>query len=139
MRVLLVVAVSALVVAGACASGGDDQNSAGGVSTSIDSTAGAKAALEQAVRSYTDAFLGGDGEAAWNLLTDRCHDANAKNDFLAIVAQGHDQYGDAKITSYKAELNGTTALASYELTDPILNQTKERWVFENRGWHNDEC
>lgn len=36
-------------------------------------------------------------------------------------------------------MNGNTATVTYELTDPTLNQTNERWVLENGRWHNDEC
>jgi ABC-type glycerol-3-phosphate transport system substrate-binding protein len=95
--------------------------------------------LEDGVRAYTVAFLGGDAGAAYALLTERCHGEEALADFKAIVDQGHDQYGDAVITSYAEDVNGTTATVTYELSDPILNQTNERWILESGGWHNDEC
>lgn len=95
--------------------------------------------LEDAVRSYTATFLGGDAPAARSLLTERCQQAIAETDFEATVAQAATIYGDAIITSYSEQVDGTVATATYQLSDPTLNQTDERWLLVDDAWRNDDC
>lgn len=102
-------------------------------------SAGSSLPLEAAVRTYTEAFLGGDADAAYDLLSERCRGELARNDFTAIVAQASAQYGDAEITSYEDDVRGNVATATYELSDPTLNQVEERWLLEGGNWRNDDC
>jgi hypothetical protein len=101
----------------------------------------APASLETRVRAYTKAFLGGDAEGAYALLSERCHGEIAYAEFKAVVDQATDLYGDATITSYSAtfSVEVTAARVTYELSDPVLNQTNERWLLEAGVWVNDEC
>jgi hypothetical protein len=95
--------------------------------------------LEEAVRAYTVAFLGGDDVAAYALLSERCHGEMASAAFKQVVDQAKAIYGDETITTYSESVNGNTATVTYELTNPALNQTNERWVLENGAWLNDDC
>jgi hypothetical protein len=95
--------------------------------------------LEDAVQAYTTAFLGGDADAAYALLTQRCRNETARNNFADIVRQATAQWGGETIIAYEEKVNGNVATATYELSDPVLNQTEERWILEDGGWHNDEC
>jgi hypothetical protein len=129
----------------AAASGSRTSTSAAKITTTTATTTPATTTdpegppLEDAVRAYTAAFLGGDDEAAYGLLTERCHGEMASAQFKDIVDQATNLYGGETITSYSEDVNGNTATVTYELTDPTLNQTNERWVLENDAWRNDEC
>lgn len=91
------------------------------------------------MRAYTTAYLGGDAANARALLTDRCQQAIAETDFEATVTQAASIYGDATITGYSEQVDGASATATYELSDPTLNQTGERWLFIDGAWLNDDC
>lgn len=95
--------------------------------------------LEDTVRAYTDAFLGGDADGSYALLSERCHGEVAAAQFKDVVDQAHDIYGGVTITSYADEIDGNIATATYELTEPALNQTNERWIIEGGAWRNDDC
>jgi len=153
MKKLATLAIAATVLLGAC--GGGSSDDASPTTTKANDTTGTEAttssappattteadapSLEDAVRAYTDAFLGGDEEAAYALLSERCHGEMASAQFKDIVDQAEATYGGESITSYAEKVNGNTATVTYELTDPVLNQTNERWVLENGAWLNDEC
>lgn len=108
-------------------------------SSTLDSVSMADVELEDAVYAYTEAFLGGDAEGSRALLSSRCQADTSANQWEQIVAEAHDLYGDATITDYTATVDGQLATTTYELTDPVLNQTEERWVLEDGGWRNDDC
>ena len=156
MRKLSTLVVAATLLLGACGGGSDDDAStttaadsttteaAGEATTATDSPTTTEAdadapSLEEAVRAYTVAFLDGDDEAAYALLSERCHGEIASAVFKEIVDQAEAIYGGETITTYSESVNGNTATVTYELTDPALNQTNERWVLENGAWLNDDC
>ena len=162
MKKLSTLVVTATVFLGACGGGSDDDDASTTTTTTTtaaDSTTTEAAgeattttdlptttetdvdapSLEEAVRAYTVAFLGGDDEAAYALLSERCHGEMASADFKDIVDQAEAIYGGETITTYSESINGNTATVTYELTDPALHQTNERWVLENAAWLNDEC
>lgn len=147
LAVTLSVLVVGLVALSACSSSSDTNVAPPTTDSRVTTTTMTGAAptnttrpsLEPAVRLYTGAYLGGDAEVAYNLLSVRCKNETARNEFVNIVAQAHDAYGNKRITSYQDDVNGNVATATYELSDPTLNQTQERWVLEGGGWHNDDC
>lgn len=95
--------------------------------------------LEDAVRAYTAVFLGGDGTGAYAMLTERCRAETAAAGFSRTVAQAAGLYGDATITSYSETVDGQIGTATYELSDPVLNQVGERWLLVDGTWQNDDC
>lgn len=149
MKKLAALVVVASVVLAACGDGSDGTAATTESPTTTAETTPATApatttqpegpSLEEAVRAYTAAFLGGDDQAAYDLLSERCHGAMASAEFKSIVDQATDLYGGETIATYAEDVNGNTATVTYELTDATLNQTNERWVFEGNAWHNDEC
>ncbi|HWJ64868.1 MAG TPA: hypothetical protein VNS19_23040 [Acidimicrobiales bacterium] len=155
MKKIATLTITATLLLGACSGSSEDgaattttaadsatTEATGEATTSADAPTTTEAeapSLEDAVRAYTDAFLGGEDEAAYALLSERCHGEMASADFKDIVDQAEATYGGETITTYDENVNGNTATVTYELTDPVLNQTNERWVLENGAWLNDEC
>lgn len=146
MRKVLVAAVATMLPIAAACSHEEDANQTEAVDMTIatvpETTTTAPAAsqpvLESAVRAYTVAFLGGD-PVAYSMLSERCRSVMPEADFTAIVQQAQAQYGEATITAYEDTVDGQVATASYELTDPTLNQIEERWLLEAGAWRNDDC
>lgn len=98
-----------------------------------------EASLEAAVRAYSAAFLGGDGEAAWALLSSRCQMSMPEIDYKATVAAAKVKYGLATLQSVTGSVNGTTGSATYTYSDPTINQSDQPWTFEAGGWRWDAC
>ena len=96
--------------------------------------------LEPAVRAYVAAFIGGDGATAFALLSDRCQKKEGENSFVLVARMAHEQYGSATIVSYHDAVSGSTATATYEMSDPALNRSgPQPWEFENGAWRMDRC
>lgn len=88
----------------------------------------------------TRVFLGGDADAAWNLLSTRCRDRLARSDFATAVGQARNIYGGASMTSLEVDtLEGTIARVTYRYDDPSLDQEREPWVLEDGQWRQDDC
>ncbi|WP_230205343.1 hypothetical protein [Parafrankia elaeagni] len=108
--------------------------------TVIVPTAADKPGLEAAVRAYSQAYLGGQGSAAYGLLSQRCQARISVADMEALTAAAQEQYGPESITTLTVNtLAGTLARVSYPYPDPAINQREEPWVFENGAWHQDDC
>lgn len=139
-------AVILVIVLAACSSG-----SYGTSATTTTAVAGAGATqsaaasaltppLEPAVRAYVAAFIGGDEATAFALLSDRCQKKVGENSFVLVVTQAHEQYGSATIVSYRDDVTGSTATATYDMSDPALNRSgPQPWVLENGAWRMDRC
>lgn len=96
--------------------------------------------LERAVRSYSAAYLSGDGEAAHDLLSERCRERVPLDEFNPAVAAAPRLYGGAEMTSLTVdEQSGDLARVTYRYTIRDIDQEKEPWVRENGGWRNDDC
>jgi hypothetical protein len=98
------------------------------------------AALRANVQAYSDAFLTGDGDTAYGLITERCQARMARDDFVSLVSQAKDLYGSAlQFKTYKAEINVSQARVTYTYDISAINQTQEPWALESGSWHNDDC
>jgi hypothetical protein len=96
--------------------------------------------IEPAVRAYSDAYLAGDGDTAFALLTSRCQDRTDQEEFQLSAAAGKAQYGAAKMTSFEVvEQSGNLARVTYEYDQSAINQTQEPWALEDGEWRNDDC
>jgi len=97
--------------------------------------------LRAAVQAYSDAFLTGDGRAAYAMLSARCRHRTAKADFLHIVTIARETLGGKPraFLSYTEQVSGDLARVTYTFDDPTLNQEAEPWVRETGTWHEDDC
>ncbi|WP_207506509.1 nuclear transport factor 2 family protein [Klenkia taihuensis] len=100
----------------------------------------AQGELRAAVQSYSDAFLTGDADVAYDLLTARCKDRTSAAQFSGIVSAASQLYGAAlPITSYSAEVSEDLARVTYTYDVPAINQTSEPWAREDGEWKQDDC
>jgi len=124
---------------GSASSGSAGTISAGSTATSVPATTSTQA-LEPAVRAYVSALLGGDGSTAFGLLSDRCQRQVGSAAFALVASQAHQQFGSATIVSYRDDVTGSTATATYEMSDPALNGSgPQPWVLEGGQWKMDRC
>lgn len=95
--------------------------------------------LEAAVVSYTYAFLSGDEDAAWGLLSERCRDRTPEDQFRAAVREAGAIYGPLEFRRLEVAVNGDQGQATYVFEATELNQDREPWVREDGEWYNDGC
>lgn len=92
------------------------------------------------MQAYSDAFLMGDGAAAYALLSARCQERNTEAEFTSIVDRAGEQYGDPlPFKSFDAEISGDLARATYTYAVAEINQDAEPWVREGGEWREDDC
>jgi hypothetical protein len=98
-------------------------------------------AVRAAAQAYSDAFLTGDSDAAFALLSTRCQERLGKPAFAAVVTQAGQAYGTAlAFETFGAEVSGDLARVTYTYAeDPSINQDSEPWVREGGAWHEDDC
>lgn len=105
-----------------------------------DDSGDAEADIRAAAQSYSDAFLTGDSEAAFDLLSERCQERHGEAGFTAIVELAATQYGVAlPFDTFAAEVNDDQARATYTFPDASINQDSEPWVMEGGEWKEDDC
>jgi hypothetical protein len=115
------------------ACGGDDSDGGGGGDDD-------SAAIKEAAQAYSDAFLTGDGDAAYALLSARCQERRTAGEFGAVVSMAAEQYGEAlEFKTFDAEMNDAQARVTYTFEVAAINQADEPWVNEDGGWKNDDC
>ncbi len=112
----------------------------GGGGSSVPKAGSPEAALETAVRAYSDAIVGGDGDAAYRLESDRCQRVVDPGASAAQAAQAKANYPGATIKSFTVDdLSGTKAHVSYSYDAAVLNVSKKAWVNQGGSWHWDAC
>lgn len=138
--------VVGVMLAGCGSSPGDGTSSgtfgaSGGVPGTMAAPAGAdQPGLESAVRVYSEAYLGGQGSKAYDLLSQRCQARLGPAEMSVLTDAAQAQYGNQTISSLTVDtLVGTLARVSYTYPDPAINQSTEPWVFEGGAWHQDDC
>ena len=100
----------------------------------------AEAALRAAVQAYSDAYLSGNGKAAYALLSKRCQKMDTLEGFSALVDQAKNLYGNpVPMTSFKAHIAGGMARVTYTYMITAINQTDQPWTLEAGGWRDDNC
>lgn len=100
------------------------------------------AALEQAVRQYTDAYFAPDADAAYEMLSSRCQAAITPEIFADTVEQGAGDYGRLEVEGFTVdELSGDTARVTYSVGLPIIDEalTGQPWSREDGEWRFDAC
>lgn len=97
------------------------------------------AVLESTVRSYSGFYTGGNGPAAYALLSARCQKLYSESVFSAVVQQIHEGYGTTPIATLSVVVNGDSGFATYTYPKSGLDQNRQPWVLENGSWKNDGC
>ena len=137
---IVVVALAGCSGGGGNASSGSAKTTSAGSAATSTPTTRSTPALEPAVRAYVSALLGGDGSTAFGLLSDRCQRQEGATTFALVAAQAHQQFGSATIVSYRDDVTGSTATATYTMSDPALNRNgPQPWVLEGGQWKMDRC
>ncbi|WP_067441358.1 hypothetical protein [Nocardioides jensenii] len=96
--------------------------------------------LRGALQSYSDAFLSGDGQAAYDLFSERCKNRADHGQFIAMVDLAKQQYGESlACASYSEGASGDLARVSCTHADSSIDQDSEPWTREDGQWHQDDC
>lgn len=153
MRFLAVAAVAVLALCG-CSGNNDSTATETAPSPTSESDSlvmeavpqpGDERALRRAVKAYSDAFLTGRGDAAFELLTHRCRRELGRDRFTGLVERAGDLYGSRlELKSFEAEFMGDLASVTYTFDISALNQADEAWAFDygfelDGAWRNDQC
>ena len=97
-------------------------------------------ALEEAYRTYVDAFLTGDAATAYPLLSERCREANALSEFATISESAAELYGPVDYTIENVTVDGDTGKVEASYAVEALNEDGgSTWVLEGGEWHTDRC
>jgi len=101
----------------------------------------AEAALRAAVQAYSDAYLSGNGKAAYALPSARCQKMDTLKEFSALVDQAKNLYENPMpMTSFKAHIAGGMARVTYTyMITATNNQADQPWTLEAGGWRDDNC
>lgn len=98
------------------------------------------AALQAAVRAYSNAYFKPDADAAYSALSKRCQGKTDKVMFASAVEAGAASYGQQSITNLTVDQqSGDLARVTYTYSVPKLNQAQQPWARENGQWHYDAC
>lgn len=97
-------------------------------------------ALRAAVQKYSDAYLTGDADTAYSLLSNRCKKLDTPDAFALLVSQAKLVYGSAlPIKTFKAHIEGDLARVTYTYDLKAINQEDQPWTKESSDWHDDNC
>jgi hypothetical protein len=95
--------------------------------------------LEQSVRSYSAAFLSGQGEKAAGMLSARCNTPQIHGQIVQAAAAAPAMYGTAKLVSVAPTVEGDRATVTYRFDQPAIDQENQPWVYESGAWRYDKC
>lgn len=99
-----------------------------------------KAALETAVRAYSDAYFKPDTAAGHAMLSARCKEQLPAEVYGATVEAGAKAYGKQEIKSLTVDqLSGDLARVTYSYSVPLLDQKSQPWAREGGQWKYDAC
>jgi hypothetical protein len=97
-------------------------------------------ALATAVRAYSAAFLGGDGGAAYDMLSGRCKERLPRVTFVQMVDVAKAQFGPLPVQSLTVDqVAGDLGRVTYTFSKAELDQRGEPWVREAGAWKVDDC
>lgn len=102
-------------------------------------SSGSKAAVEDAVRSYSSAYLRGDGQTAYDMLSARCQKIISLGELEVAASGAAALYGQAQLISVTPTVDGDRATVTYRFDQPAIDQENQPWVLEDGRWHYDKC
>lgn len=99
-----------------------------------------KAALEEAVRTYTAALFSGDAKG-YDYLSARCKKQMPETQWVGMAEGAHQQYGAQEATGIKVDqLSGDLARVSYGAGEiPQFDRESQSWAREGGTWRWDAC
>jgi hypothetical protein len=103
------------------------------------SSSGSADALEQAVRSYSAAFLSRQGEKAAGMLSARCSTPALHAQIVQASAAAPALYGQARLVAVQPTIDGDHAKVTYRFDQPAIDQENQPWAWENGAWRYDQC
>jgi hypothetical protein len=112
---------------------------AAGLAAGCGSSTGSASDLEQSVRSYSAAFLSGQGEKAAGMLSARCNTPALHAQVVQAAAAAPALYGQAKLVSITPTVNGDHGTVTYRFDQPAIDQENQPWAWEQAAWHYDQC
>lgn len=95
--------------------------------------------VDEAVRSYTSAYLSGDGGTAYSLLSTRCKATISPDVLQRQASAAAALYGQARIVSLEPSVDGDRAKVTYRFDQPAIDQQNQPWVLEDAVWRYDQC
>lgn len=96
--------------------------------------------LAQAVRDYSAAYLGGQAEAAHQLLSRRCRDRISIDEMTVAATGAKVAYGSARLVAVDVvDLSGALARVTYRYDVAAIDQEAEPWAKEGGRWRQDDC
>jgi hypothetical protein len=102
-------------------------------------SSGSTAAIEDAVRSYSSAYLRGDGQTAYDMLSTRCRTIIRLGQLEVASTGAAALYGQAQLISVTPVVDGNHATVTYRFNQPAIDQENQPWVREAGRWHYDKC
>jgi heme-binding NEAT domain protein len=98
------------------------------------------AALEKAVRAYSDAYFATDTKKAHSMMSGRCQATAPIELYGPAVEATVKQYGVHPIKTLTVDqLAGDLARVTYTYAVPALNQKQQPWTREGGEWRYDAC
>jgi hypothetical protein len=92
------------------------------------------------VQAYSDGYLADEPVEVYNRLSNRCKQRMPLSSFTRLSVAANQLYGGPlPIQTFKANIQGNLARATYTYRVPAINQTQEPWVREHGQWHQDDC
>lgn len=95
--------------------------------------------LEAAVREYTEDFSVDEYDDAYSMWSARCQELVARDDIVGQLELQSDVYGTYEVTSFDADVDGSSAAVSYSISERELSQSEQAWVLEDGAWRYDAC
>lgn len=145
--IFVAVVVLALVAGGALALKANKDKDTGGATKTTQPAKVTKPAdsdpdaVKKAVISYSNAYLGGHGNDAYNLLSSRCALQTPADKMIGLALLANQAYGNVQPTDITVSiLSAGKATASYSYpTASTINQKDQSWLYEQGSWHYDGC
>jgi hypothetical protein len=99
-----------------------------------------EAALEKAVRAYSDAYFATDSKKAYGMLSARCAEKIPADMYGPVIESTVKQYGVHPIKTLTVDqLADNLARVTYTYAVPALDQKSQPWAREGGQWRYDGC
>jgi hypothetical protein len=95
--------------------------------------------VEEAVRSYSAAFLSGQGDKAAAMLSTRCDTPALRAQIIEASKSAPALYGQARLVSVVPTVDGDHATVTYRFDQPAIDQENQPWSYETGAWRYDKC